>query len=121
MDHSLLLKTSDGGYHLHEVVLEYLQLDIRVDDDNNLALATSRQARYLARPEALPGCLKDEEDTGGALYPLVSMWNALVELNPGVDVLEYYTESLADFADPGRWRVWKDAGNLLQLLVSGVC
>lgn len=111
VDHCLL-QAVEGGYRLHDLVLEYLQLIIKMDPPLAKA-ASSRQAQYLGRLDVLLE-YKAGEFSAGGVYSLVALWNSVKSLDGGVDVGGYYTRSLhgATEVEP-----WFQAGRLLHLLV----
>ena len=94
-----LLQDTTGGYRLHDLVLEYMQLIIK--DYRGLAeKAASRQAGYLGRLDVFNGyaaggfsCSK------GGLYLLTALWNSAKKLDGTVDVGACYAESLEDVSD----------------------
>lgn len=114
VDHCLLRETT-GGYHLHDMVLEFLRLAIGMDTDTR-ALAIKRQAHYLSTPEVLHAFAGDDERSEDRLHSLVRLWNALATLDNKVDVQEHYLKSLAEL-DERDSTAWREAGRLLRLLV----
>lgn len=104
------------NYRLHDLVLEYLQLVMKMNDDRSLArLASSRQARYLRRLDVL----KTFHSRGanvrtGGIYSLIALWNSVKKLDCTIDVKEHYLGSLKGVTDIGPWR---NVGYLLVMLV----
>lgn len=117
MDHCLLQELLEG-YRLHDLVLEYLQLTIKMDGDSLAKDAAARQARYLSRL----GVLKEYSDGGecasGGVYYLVGLWGSVVKLDPLLKPEECYTENLTGVTQT---EYWLYAGHLLRLLVRYVC
>lgn len=111
VDHCVLQEMLEA-YRLHDLVLEYLELTIHMDDDlkNN---ATSRQARYLGSLHVL----RDYSVglAGNGPYSLVALWNAVAKLDNHLSVKQYYLDNLRGVTET---RPWHDAGHLLRLLVS---
>lgn len=110
-----LLQDMTGGYRLHDLVLEYLQLTIKLDGDGLAEKATSRQARYLGRI----GVFKEYADRGrhvatGGFYSLIALWNSVKKFDKTADAGTCYAESLEGVAD---MTTRKDVGWLLYLLV----
>lgn len=108
-----LLQATTGGYRLHDLVLEYLQLTIRMDGGGLAEKATSRQARYLGRLDVFQGYASVGEN-GRGLYPLIALWHGVQKFDAAVDVGECYAETLEGKADT---RTWTDVGWLLVMLV----
>ena len=113
-----LLQPVSGGieYALDDLVLDCLQLTIRLDDQ--LARqASSRQALFLGRADVLQGYAAGGGDTvtNGGMYALVALWNSAKKLDETLSVEEYYKGSLEGVVDIETWRA---AGRLLHLLVS---
>ena len=110
-----LLQDMTGGYRLHDLVLEYLQLTIKMDSGDLVEKATLRQARYLGRLNVFNGyaAVGQHARTGG-LFALIALWNSVKKLNETVDAGAYYAESLTGVADV---TTMQDVGNLLYLMV----
>lgn len=115
VDRSLLQKVS-GGYLVHDVVLKYLRMRMKNDEELRHQ-AISRQKRYLTNRKVLKGLSVGKEDPSGGILALVSLWSSLWELELYVDVTGGYRESLWDAGDVDAWH---EAGHLLQLLVRGL-
>ena len=113
-----LLQDMAGGYRLHDLVLEYLQLTINQDGGALAKKATSRQARYLGRLGVLLeyGARGDNVCRGGR-YSLVALWNSVKKLDKTVEPSAFYTESLKGVDDV---RARNEVGWLLLLLVRSV-
>ncbi|CAM9675009.1 unnamed protein product [Scytosiphon promiscuus] len=114
VSHCLLQDTLEN-YRLHDLVLEYLQLVIKMDDDQTLAeRASSRQARYLGRLDVLEMHVsRGESISNGGLYCLISLWNSVKKLDGRVDVKARYAESLHGVT---KIRTWREVAHLLMLL-----
>lgn len=104
------------SYRLHDLVLEYLQLVIKMDVEQTFVRrASSRQAQYLGRLDVLERHYsRGETVSTGGIYSLVSLWNSVKKLDPTVDVQARYMESLNGVREV---RPWKEAGRLLMKLV----
>lgn len=88
------------GYRLHDLVLQYVQLTIRMDDGHVAEIASSRQARFLATPRVFKRySVRGMNVSNGGTYSLVSLWNSVKELDRMVDAEACYTESLAGVVD----------------------
>ena len=113
-----LLQPVAGGleYGVDDLVLEYLQLAIRMDDD--LAkLASSRQASFLGRVDVLQGyaTVGDDPATSGGMNALLALWNSAKKLDETLSVQRYYEGSLEGVTD---FETWRATGRLLHLMVS---
>lgn len=113
--HRCLLQGMREGYRLHDLVLEYLQLIIAMDDGRLAKTASSRQARYLARL----GVFKQYHDRGtevssSGLYTLVALWNSVKRLDGAVNVEVWYRKSLDGVTEI---RIATQVAWLLSLLV----
>lgn len=114
-----LLQPVEGRieYRLHDLVLEYLQLAIKMDEELS-KLASSRQAASLGSLALLRTYAADGDTvTNGGMYALVALWNSTKKLDGTLSVEKYYQGSLkgvgvADFPD------WQNAARILSLLVS---
>lgn len=104
-----LLQKEEAAYHVHDVVLDFLQLRLEQDGVAE-GLASSRQALYLAKTSVL----KEYSDRVQGEYHLVSLWNS-IKLDRSVNVADCYDKNLNGITDPDLWR---RAGKLLALLVS---
>lgn len=114
MDYCLLRETPNG-YHLHDLVLEYLRLVNKIDTETR-ARVIRRQAQYLSNPGVLHAYATGDTTVGGDLHSLVRMWNALTTLDREMDVKRHYLKTLANL-DGSDGHAWSEAGYLLQLLV----
>lgn len=118
VDRCLLQPVEDRiEYRLHDLVLDYLQLAIRLDCD--LArLASSRQAAFLGRVAVLRTYAAGGDTVlNGGMYALLALWNSAKKVDETLSVEKYYKASLkgvgvADFP------TWQNAANVLSLLVS---
>lgn len=99
---------------MHDLVLQYLRFEIKSDKDS-LALATFRQARFMATSEVLCASLTGEKDICGGRLPLIASWSSLRKLDAKLNVKDFYLESLAGMTDK---RFWHQAGSVLRFLVS---
>lgn len=126
VSHCLLEALGDGvGYRLHDLVLEFIVLILKMRSDGALLLreACSRQSRFLSTPKVLHGYSVGGEVISGGLYSLVALWNAMSELLAGcgnssastLSAAQYYAESLE--AEKANVVPWQEAGELLTLLV----
>lgn len=82
-----LLQAVDGGYCVHDMVLDYASVTVDRDD---LEAAVSRQARYLSAVETLRGFAKEAKHTNG-LRGLIMLWRAVEKLagDPGIQGRSY--------------------------------
>ena len=114
VDRCLLTAVGDK-YRLHDLVLEYLQMTIKMYEDF-ARKASSRQARFLSRIEVLRRySAGDKWVSFCGLYSLVALWTAVKKLDRSLIVAEFYKMSLTSATDI------KDvqyAGHLLMILVS---
>lgn len=111
-----LLQDMLESYRLHDLVLEYLQLVVTMDDSQTLAgRASSRQAQYLGRLDVFKEYYAQGKlvRTGGA-YSLAALWSAIKKLDPAIDVEARLLESVKGVTDIDLWR---DVGLFLRLLV----
>ena len=110
-----LLHVVNEKYRLHDLVLEYLQMTAKMDED--LARrASPRQARFLSRIETTLRRYSagDETFSNGGLYSVVPLWDAVTNLDRSLTVGECYRKSLKGVTEIEAWR---NAGRLLKLLV----
>ncbi|CAM9436286.1 unnamed protein product, partial [Hapterophycus canaliculatus] len=99
------------SYRLHDLVLEYLQLVIKMEKDQTLARqASSRQAQYLGRLDVLRHYSRGEEASTGGIYCVMALWNSVKKLDRTIDVQARYVESLGGVT---KMRAWEDVGKLL--------
>ena len=104
-------------YRLHDLVLEYLQLAIRMDDD--LAkLASSRQASFLGSVAVLRTYAAGGNTVlNGGMYALLALWNSAKKLDETLSVQRYYEGSLKGVGVDD-CPSWQNAAHILLLLVS---
>ena len=110
-----LLQVVNEEYRLHDLVLEYLQMAVKMYE--GLAKkACSRQARFLSRIEVL------RRYSAGQIwlssvgrYSLVALWSAINKLDESFIVAEFYRASLAGVTEIDDV---ENAGHLHFLLVS---
>ena len=109
-----LLQVVEDKYQLHDLVLEYLQMAAKMDEDV-ARKATQRQAPFLSRIQVLRRySAGDETFSNGGLYSLVALWNVVTNLDRSLSVEKYYRKSLKGVTEI---KAWRDAGRLLKLLV----
>ena len=110
-----LLQVVNEQYHLHDLVLEYLQMAVKMDEDL-VKKACSRQARFLSRIEVLRRYAAGENwFSSSGLYTLVALLSAVKKLDGSLIVEEFYRTSLKGVTEIGDVQ---NAGDLLSLLVS---
>ena len=110
-----LLQVVNEKYRLHDLVLQYLQTGIKMDEDLKIK-ASSRQARFLSRIEVLRRySAGDQWSSSCRLYSFVALWTAAKKLDQSLIVEEFYRTSLKGVAEI---EDVEDAGNLLWHLVS---
>ena len=111
-----LLQVVNEKYRLHDLVLEYLHMAIKMGEDLEIK-ASSRQARFLSRIEVLRrySAGGDEWSSSGGLYTLVALWTAVKKLDRSLIVEEFYRTSLKGVTEI---EDMQNAGTLLWLLVS---
>ena len=108
-----LLNFVDEKYRLHDLVLEYLQMTTKMDED--LARkASSRQASFLSRIEVLRRFGDNKLGVDG-LYSLVALWSAVEKLDGSLIAEKFYRESLGSVT---KVEDMQNAGQLFRLLVS---
>ena len=110
-----LLQVVNEEYRLHDLVLEYLQMAVKMYED--LARkACSRQARFLLRIEVLRRYSAGEKwFSSNGLYSLVALLNAAKKLDGSLIVEEFCRTSLKCVTEI---EDMQNAGDLLSLLVS---
>lgn len=95
-----LLQAMAGGYRLHDLVLEYLQLTIKMYGDDLAEKATSRQARYLGTLRVFREySARGQNAITGGYYSLIALWNSVKKLEETVDPGAYYAKSLEGVVD----------------------
>ena len=95
-----LLQDIGGGYRLHDLVLEYLQLTITMYGGDLAEKAASRQARYLGRLGVFNGyAARGQNVITGGLYCLIALWSSVSKLDEKVDAGACYAESLKGVTD----------------------
>lgn len=109
-----LLQQSRDAYGLHELVLDYLRLSTEMSH-GSISLATSRQARFLVKPEVLQEWTFGGGLNGCSVFSLVRLWVRIRELDAANLVKEYFSERVAASSDMS-YR--QQAGYLMRLLVS---
>lgn len=109
-----LLQQSYDAYGLHDLVLDYLRLSTEMSH-GSVSLATSRQARFLVKPEVLQGWTLGAGLDGFSVFSLVRLWVRIRELNASNLVKEYFYDCVAASSDMD-YR--QQAGYVMRLLVS---
>ena len=110
-----LLNFVDEKYRLHDLVLEYLQMATKMDEDL-VRKASSRQASFLSRIEVLRRYSVGDDTLGGdGRYSLVALWSAVEKLDGSLIAEKFYRESLGGVT---KIEDMQNAGRLFKLLVS---
>ena len=78
---SLLQDVGDGSYRMHDHVLKFAKIEIKVDEETTRA-ATSLQAQYLGRLDVLRNFTDPEHGAGHqGLLHLAALWRSVEELS----------------------------------------
>ena len=110
-----LLQVVNEKYRLHDLVLEYLHMAIKMDEDLKIK-ASSRQARFLSRIEVLRRySAGDQWSSSCRFYSLVALWTAAKKLDQSLVAEEFYRTSLKGVT---KTKDMQNAGHMLFHLVS---
>ena len=110
-----LLQVVNEEYRLHDLVLEYLQMAVKLYEELGRK-ASLRQARFLSRIEVLRRySVGDKWLSSGGLYSLVALWSVVMKLDRPLLVEEFYRRSLRNVTGI---EDMQNAGDLFLLLVS---
>ncbi|CAN0213297.1 unnamed protein product, partial [Ascophyllum nodosum] len=108
-----LLQVVNEEYRLHDLVLEYLQMVVKLYKDVGRK-ASLRQARFLSRIEVLRRYSAGGKLlSSGGLYSLVALWSVVMKLDRSLLVEEFYRRSLRGVTEV---EDMQNAGDLLRLL-----
>lgn len=110
-DYSLMHEVA-GAYRLHDLTHDYLQLHTKMTPDT-VAVAVSRQAKFLVLPETLYTYTSEEDEDYGGLHALVRLWTTVKKLDRSRTVWDGVQKA---GASPG-WKYLREAGVLMLLVV----
>lgn len=88
---SLLLNVGGGGYRVHDLLLEFMKIKIKGEDDI-IEIATERQTQYLGRLDVVKSYGGPEHGAGNqGLLVLDALWRSVQKLSGdlGLEVSSY--------------------------------
>lgn len=113
-----LLHEASGAYRLHDLTHEVLHLLSRMDP-SNLALATNRQAIFLAKAETMRAYAEDVDDVYGGLYSLVRLWVTLWVIDGSGSAWKHMVQHMVQVREAATDTTYMThAGTMLMIMVS---